>query len=97
MSKLYKELVNNYIMIFYIDSPCYIDKSVELRTAVKRILWGKLINCGQTCIAPDYILCSKEMQEKFIVEVKSVLKEWYGDNVQSSPDLSRIINQNNFQ
>lgn len=97
MSKLYIELVNNHIMYFYIDSPCYIDKSVELRTAVKRILWGKLINCGQTCIAPDYILCSKEMQEKFIVEVKSVLKEWYGDNVQSSPDLSRIINQNNFQ
>ncbi|KAL7735973.1 hypothetical protein ACLKA6_002401 [Drosophila palustris] len=78
-------------------SPCYIDKSVELRTAVKRILWGKLINCGQTCIAPDYILCSKEMQEKFIVEAKDVLKEWYGENVQSSPDLSRIINQNNFQ
>ncbi|XP_023171524.2 aldehyde dehydrogenase family 3 member B1 isoform X1 [Drosophila hydei] len=78
-------------------SPCYIDKSVELRTAVKRILWGKLINCGQTCIAPDYILCSKEMEQKFIVEAKEVLKEWYGDNIQSSPDLSRVINQNNFQ
>ncbi|XP_034475825.1 aldehyde dehydrogenase, dimeric NADP-preferring isoform X3 [Drosophila innubila] len=78
-------------------SPCYIDKSVELRTAVKRILWGKLINCGQTCIAPDYILCSKEMQDKFIVEAKDVLKEWYGESIQSSPDLSRIINQNNFQ
>ncbi|XP_030238983.1 aldehyde dehydrogenase family 3 member B1 isoform X2 [Drosophila navojoa] len=78
-------------------SPCYIDKSVELRTAVKRILWGKLINCGQTCIAPDYILCSKEIEQKFIVEVKEVLKEWYGDNIQSSPDLSRIINQTNFQ
>ncbi|XP_032590149.1 aldehyde dehydrogenase family 3 member B2 isoform X1 [Drosophila grimshawi] len=78
-------------------SPCYIDKSVELRTAVKRILWGKLINCGQTCIAPDYVLCSKEVQEQVIVEAKEVLKEWYGDNIQSSPDLSRIINQNNFQ
>ncbi|XP_002060993.3 aldehyde dehydrogenase family 3 member B1 isoform X2 [Drosophila willistoni] len=78
-------------------SPVYIDKSVNLRTAVKRILWGKLINCGQTCIAPDYVLCSKEMQEKFIVEAKDVLKEWYGDNIQSSPDLSRIINQNNYQ
>ncbi|XP_017002157.3 aldehyde dehydrogenase, dimeric NADP-preferring isoform X5 [Drosophila takahashii] len=78
-------------------SPCYIDKSVELRTAVKRILWGKLINCGQTCIAPDYILCSKEVQEKFIVEAKDVLKEWYGENIQSSPDLSRVINANNFQ
>ncbi|XP_052841428.1 aldehyde dehydrogenase, dimeric NADP-preferring isoform X2 [Drosophila gunungcola] len=78
-------------------SPCYIDKSVELRTAVKRILWGKLINCGQTCIAPDYILCSKEMQEKFIAEAKDVLKEWYGENIQGSPDLSRVINANNFQ
>ncbi|KRF78512.1 uncharacterized protein Dvir_GJ18456, isoform B [Drosophila virilis] len=78
-------------------SPCYIDKSVELRTAVKRILWGKLINCGQTCIAPDYILCSKEMEQKFIAEAREVLKEWYGDNIQSSPDLSRVINQNNFQ
>nr|NP_724565.3 aldehyde dehydrogenase type III, isoform O [Drosophila melanogaster]AAM68899.3 aldehyde dehydrogenase type III, isoform O [Drosophila melanogaster] len=78
-------------------SPCYIDKSVDMRTAVKRILWGKLINCGQTCIAPDYILCSKEVQEKFIVEAKDVLKEWYGENIQSSPDLSRVINANNFQ
>lgn len=68
-----------------------------MRTAVKRILWGKLINCGQTCIAPDYILCSKEVQEKFIVEAKDVLKEWYGENIQSSPDLSRVINANNFQ
>ncbi|XP_033253003.1 aldehyde dehydrogenase, dimeric NADP-preferring-like isoform X8 [Drosophila miranda] len=78
-------------------SPCYIDKSVELRTAVKRILWGKLINCGQTCIAPDYILCSKEMQDKFVAEAKDVLKEWYGENIQSSPDLSRVINSGNFQ
>lgn len=70
---------------------------MELRTAVKRILWGKLINCGQTCIAPDYILCSKEVQNQFIAEAKEVLKEWYGDNIQGSPDLSRIINANNFQ
>lgn len=78
-------------------SPCYIDKSVELRTAVKRILWGKMINCGQTCIAPDYILCSKEIQGKFISEAASVLKEWYGDDIKGSPDLSRIISQNHFQ
>ncbi|XP_037827807.1 aldehyde dehydrogenase, dimeric NADP-preferring isoform X4 [Lucilia sericata] len=77
-------------------SPCYIDKSVELTTAVKRILWGKLINCGQTCIAPDYVLCSKEIQEQFIKEAKIILKEWYGDNIKDSPDLSRIINKTNF-
>ncbi|XP_065369715.1 aldehyde dehydrogenase, dimeric NADP-preferring isoform X4 [Calliphora vicina] len=78
-------------------SPCYIDKSVELTTAVKRVLWGKLINCGQTCIAPDYVLCSKEIQEQFIKEAKVILKEWYGDNVKDSPDLSRIINKTNFE
>ena len=78
-------------------SPCYIDKSVELRTVVKRVLWGKMINCGQTCIAPDYILCSKEIQDKFIAEAKIVLREWYGDNIKGSPDLSRIINLTNFQ
>ncbi|KAM7344320.1 aldehyde dehydrogenase type III isoform 2-T2 [Cochliomyia hominivorax] len=78
-------------------SPCYIDKSVEINTAVKRILWGKLINCGQTCIAPDYVLCSKEIQEQFIKEAKIILKEWYGENIKDSPDLSRIINKNNFE
>lgn len=70
---------------------------MDLRTATKRILWGKLINCGQTCIAPDYVLCSKEIEEKFIAEAKVVLKDWYGDSTKDSPDLSRIINQNNFQ
>ncbi|XP_067632517.1 aldehyde dehydrogenase, dimeric NADP-preferring isoform X4 [Eurosta solidaginis] len=78
-------------------SPCYIDKSVDLRTAAKRIMWGKLINCGQTCIAPDYVLCSKEIQEKFVAEVKGLLHEWYGDDIKSSPDLSRVINHTNFQ
>ncbi|XP_055851396.1 aldehyde dehydrogenase, dimeric NADP-preferring isoform X1 [Episyrphus balteatus] len=78
-------------------SPCYIDQSADLRITTKRILWGKLINVGQTCIAPDYILCSKEVQEKFIAEAKEVLKEWYGENPKESPDLCRIINANNFQ
>lgn len=70
---------------------------MELKTAVKRILWGKLINCGQTCIAPDYVLCSKEIEIQFIKEAKEILKEWYGDNIKDSPDLSRIINKTNFE
>ncbi|XP_068144783.1 aldehyde dehydrogenase family 3 member B1 isoform X5 [Drosophila tropicalis] len=101
VGKLIHAAANKYLTPTTLElggkSPVYIDKSVNLRTAVKRIMWGKLINCGQTCIAPDYVLCSKEMQEKFIVEAKDVLKEWYGENIQSSPDLSRIINQNNYQ
>lgn len=59
--------------------------------ATKRILWGKLINLGQTCIAPDYILCSKEMQEEFLKTAKRVLKEWYGDDARESKDLCRIV------
>lgn len=66
-------------------------------TAVKRILWGKFINVGQTCIAPDYILCTKEVQNAFVEEAKKLLDEWYGQNKEESPDLCRIINHNNFQ
>lgn len=65
--------------------------------STRRILWGKLINSGQTCIAPDYVLCSKEVQSKFLAEAKIVLEEWFGTNPRESPDLCRIINQNNFQ
>lgn len=78
-------------------SPCYIDNTVDIAIAAKRILWGKFINNGQTCIAPDYLLCSKEIQTKFIAEAKRILDEWYGENYQQSPDLCRIINQANFQ
>lgn len=78
-------------------SPCYIDSTVDIAVATKRILWGKFINVGQTCIAPDYVLCTKDVQDKFITEAKRILDEWYGENYQDSPDLCRIINQANFQ
>lgn len=78
-------------------SPCYIDNTVDIPVATRRILWGKLINAGQTCIAPDYILCTREVQAKFVQEAKLVLKEWYGQKQEDSPDLCRIINQANFQ
>lgn len=78
-------------------SPCYVDSTADIGIATRRILWGKLINAGQTCIAPDYLLCTKEVQDKFIVEARKVLEEWYGKNQQQSPDLCRIINQPNYQ
>ncbi|XP_055537748.1 aldehyde dehydrogenase, dimeric NADP-preferring-like isoform X1 [Wyeomyia smithii] len=78
-------------------SPCYIDSSADIAIATRRILWGKFINAGQTCIAPDYILCSKDIQEQFLKEAKSILKEWYGENPKHSPDLCRIINQQHFK
>lgn len=78
-------------------SPCYVDSTADIAIATKRILWGKFINAGQTCIAPDYVLCSKSVQKQFLEEARSVLKEWYGENPKASPDLCRIINQQHFQ
>ena len=78
-------------------SPCYIDSTVDMAITAKRVLWGKLINCGQTCVAPDYVLCTKEVEKKFIEEAKKVLDEWYGSDRQASPDLCRIVNKNHFQ
>ncbi|XP_076621580.1 aldehyde dehydrogenase type III isoform X4 [Colletes latitarsis] len=78
-------------------SPVYIDNTADLNIAVKRVLWGKCINVGQTCIAPDYVLCTPEVQSKFIEEAERVLKEWYGNNPKESPDLARIINEDHYQ
>ncbi|XP_038211648.1 aldehyde dehydrogenase, dimeric NADP-preferring isoform X1 [Zerene cesonia] len=77
-------------------SPTYIDNTVDMEVTTKRILWGKFINVGQTCIAPDYILCTKEIQDKFVEHAKKILKEWYGEDPQKSPDLCRIINDRHF-
>lgn len=78
-------------------SPVYLDDSADVGVATRRILWGKCINAGQTCIAPDYVLCSKQMETKFIDTAKSVLKEWYGEDAQNSPDLCRIVSDNHFK
>jgi acyl-CoA reductase-like NAD-dependent aldehyde dehydrogenase len=52
-------------------SPTFIDESAELETATKRMLWGKLLNAGQTCVAPDYVLCTKETQVSYFTIIKS--------------------------
>ncbi|KAK9310820.1 hypothetical protein QLX08_000105 [Tetragonisca angustula] len=78
-------------------SPVYVDNTADLEISVKRILWGKCINGGQTCIAPDYVLCTEEVQNKFIEKAKHILKEWYADNPKESPDFTRIINENHYQ
>ncbi|XP_068620032.1 aldehyde dehydrogenase, dimeric NADP-preferring isoform X2 [Battus philenor] len=77
-------------------SPVYIDSTADIAITAKRVLWGKFINAGQTCIAPDYVLCSKEVQDKFVDAARDVLKEWYGEVPQKSPDLCRIINSRHF-
>ncbi|KAF2896543.1 hypothetical protein ILUMI_09634 [Ignelater luminosus] len=101
IGKLVHAAANKYLTPVTLElggkSPVYLDSSADIDVAARRILWGKCLNAGQTCVAPDYLLCSKEVSEKFVEHARSILKEWYGDDVQKSPDLCRIINDNNFQ
>ncbi|XP_049632841.1 aldehyde dehydrogenase family 3 member A2 isoform X2 [Suncus etruscus] len=78
-------------------SPCYIDKDCDLDVTCRRIAWGKYMNCGQTCIAPDYILCEPSLQTPIVQKIKETVKEFYGENVKESPDYERIINLRHFK
>lgn len=78
-------------------NPCIIDETANLKLAAKRIVWGKFINAGQTCIAPDYILIQKDMKHHFITYLKEEITKAYGENPEISPDFARIINTKNWQ
>ena len=77
-------------------NPCIIDNTANLKLAAKRILWGKFINAGQTCIAPDYILIQKDMKSHFVDFLKLEITKAYGENPKSSPDYARIVNTKNW-
>ena len=72
-------------------SPCIVDKNANLKVSAKRIAWGKYLNAGQTCVAPDYIIVHKDVEEKFIECLKKVIIEFYGVSPEHSPDYSRIV------
>ena len=78
-------------------NPCIIDETANLKLAAKRIVWGKFINAGQTCIAPDYILIQKNIKSHFVDYVKEEITKAYGENPSISPDFARIINSKNWQ
>ncbi len=77
-------------------NPCIIDNTANLKLAAKRIVWGKFINAGQTCIAPDYILIQKDMKSHFMEFMKLEITKAYGENPKLSPDYARIINEKNW-
>ena len=77
-------------------SPCIVDASANLELAAKRIVFGKYLNCGQTCVAPDYILCEKSVKETFVEEVIKQIKLQYGEKPLSNKDYGKIINKKHF-
>ena len=77
-------------------SPCIVDSETHLDYTAKRIVWGKFINMGQTCIAPDYILVNEEIKAAFIEKVAFYINKFYGEDPQQSDSLGRIINHSHF-
>jgi len=77
-------------------SPCIVDTDTHLDYTAKRIVWGKFINVGQTCIAPDYLLVDQKIKAALVAKIKFYIHEFFGDNPQDSEALGRIINENHF-
>jgi aldehyde dehydrogenase (NAD+) len=78
-------------------SPCIVDETAKIELTARRIVWGKFINAGQTCIAPDYILVHKIVKQKLVDALKSEIKKAYGNDIKNSPDFARIINLKNWE
>ncbi|MEA5507089.1 aldehyde dehydrogenase [Halotia wernerae UHCC 0503] len=78
-------------------SPCIVDTDINLEHTVRRITWGKFINAGQTCIAPDYILVDQKIKQDFVNGLKKCLKEFYGDHPEKNSDYARIVSQKHFE
>lgn len=78
-------------------SPCIVDSDINLDLTARRITWGKFINAGQTCIAPDYLLVDKIIKKALLKKIEDCIQEFYGANPVKSPDYARIINQKHFE
>ena len=77
-------------------SPCIVTPSTNIPLAAKRIAFGKFVNAGQTCIAPDFIFIHSKVEKQFIAEIKKVLETFYGDEPEASPYFARIINEQHY-
>ncbi len=78
-------------------SPAVIDRDADLKSAARRLIWGKCLNAGQTCIAPDYVLVTPEQRDALIQAMAASLEEMYGSDRLNSIDYAKIINQRHFQ
>jgi aldehyde dehydrogenase (NAD+) len=78
-------------------SPAIVAEDADLELAARRIIWGKFLNAGQTCVAPDYILVQEQVKEELVQLMTQCIREFYGDNPKESPDFARIINDRHFE
>jgi len=74
-------------------NPCLVDKSADIRTSARRIVWGKFFNAGQDCIAPDYVYADKSIKDALVREMKTAVREFYGEDPRASASYGRIVTQ----
>lgn len=77
-------------------SPCIVDRTADLKLAARRIVFGKFLNCGQTCVAPDYILCDQDIREPLEQALTAEIHRQYGEEPLSNPDYGKIVNEKHF-
>ena len=77
-------------------SPCIVDQTADIRLAARRIVFGKYLNCGQTCVAPDYVYCHRSVKDQLIKEVQKQIRRQYGKQPLHSSDYGKIINEKHF-
>ncbi|MDE6666839.1 MAG: aldehyde dehydrogenase [Clostridia bacterium] len=77
-------------------SPCIVDESANIRLAAKRIVFGKFLNLGQTCVAPDYIFCAEKIHDELVAEIKKQIKTQFGENPLENPAYGKIINEKHY-
>ncbi|HET8735034.1 MAG TPA: aldehyde dehydrogenase [Pricia sp.] len=77
-------------------NPCIVDETTAISTAAKRIAWGKFLNAGQTCIAPDYVLVHRSVKDKLVTALQKSITGFYGENVENSPDYARTVNEKHY-
>lgn len=78
-------------------SPCIVDSTAKIRLAAKRIVFGKYLNCGQTCVAPDYILCDKRICDELITAILAEIEKQFGKEPLKNPNYGKIINEKHFE
>ena len=101
VGKIVAQAAANYLTPVVLElggkNPCIIEKSANLKLSAKRIVWGKFLNAGQTCIAPDYLIVQKNIKTEFITLLKQEITNFYSENPELSTDYARIINKENWK
>ena len=77
-------------------SPCIVEADADLKLAAKRIVFGKFLNCGQTCVAPDHILCERSVKDALVAELVKQVKAQYGEEPLSNPNYGKIVNRKHY-